>query len=248
MTDEHACKCQEPSAEDFERLGQEMEKYQFLETSLDMDSQKFNVVRTAIREAAERRKGEDTLGTATKMLRDLAVSLATKHYPDVPQWRVEGDAIGIILQIDNMTTGLERRKATHAENASVQPDAGREAAIEARRIVRSLFGIPTAEWPEVEAAITRALVQARITAYEAHRGGGAVRYRHKRRGTEYELIGYGNMQSKHWRDSATPADNCPHGTSVNLREVAIYRSVDEGALWVRPREEFEDGRFEEVKP
>ncbi|PRD42357.1 hypothetical protein C5748_16315 [Phyllobacterium phragmitis] len=68
-------------------------------------------------------------------------------------------------------------------------------------------------------------------------------HRHKKRATEYVLIGIGRMQTSHWRDPSTPADNCPHGTSINMREVAIYRSVDDGSLWARPREEFEDGRF-----
>jgi hypothetical protein len=72
-------------------------------------------------------------------------------------------------------------------------------------------------------------------------------YRHKKRGTEYVLIGIGKMQADGWwaqaddigiGDILDPADN---------REVAIYRSAtDPTELWVRPREEFEDGRFEVV--
>lgn len=67
-------------------------------------------------------------------------------------------------------------------------------------------------------------------------------HRHKKRGTEYVLIGIGKMQAEGWRviDERRLAD-------ANMREVAIYRSViDQAEIWVRPREEFEDGRFEEL--
>lgn len=70
-------------------------------------------------------------------------------------------------------------------------------------------------------------------------------HRHKKRGTTYTLIGYGRMQAERWEivhelpsEPIQPAD---------MAEVAIYRSVDDDSLWVRPREEFEDGRFETLR-
>ncbi|MBN9235135.1 MULTISPECIES: hypothetical protein [Phyllobacteriaceae] len=69
----------------------------------------------------------------------------------------------------------------------------------------------------------------------------APTHRHKKRGSTYALIGIGKMQAEHWRDIAVDEDET---ALVDLREVAIYRSVDDGSLWARPREEFEDGRFE----
>lgn len=72
-------------------------------------------------------------------------------------------------------------------------------------------------------------------------------HRHKKRGTEYVLIGYGRMQAEGWRqpnyfnNALVP----PEWVSADMAEVAIYRSAtDPAEIWVRPREEFEDGRFE----
>lgn len=70
------------------------------------------------------------------------------------------------------------------------------------------------------------------------------RVRHKKRGTLYEVLGIGRMQAENWEDQTVAfADDI----SVDMREVVVYRSVtDPTEIWVRPVEEFNDGRFEDV--
>ena len=57
-----------------------------------------------------------------------------------------------------------------------------------------------------------------------------ARVRHKKRGTEYEVLGEADLQTgKPLTDYAV---------------VIVYRDVTTGRIWVRPRDEFTDGRFE----
>lgn len=65
-------------------------------------------------------------------------------------------------------------------------------------------------------------------------------HRHVKRGSEYQLLGMGKMQTERWVEPGI----YPNPGLADMREVAIYRSVDDGSLWARPREEFEDGRFD----
>lgn len=55
--------------------------------------------------------------------------------------------------------------------------------------------------------------------------------RHVKRGTEYTVLGQAQMQA---------AEPVREGEMV-----IVYRGAD-GALWVRPTDEFRDGRFEAV--
>lgn len=60
----------------------------------------------------------------------------------------------------------------------------------------------------------------------------AERYRHKKRGTEYDVVAIGELQMS--------SDMLVDGASM-----VIYRG-DDGQYWVREEEEFHDGRFEKV--
>jgi len=71
-------------------------------------------------------------------------------------------------------------------------------------------------------------------------------HRHVKRGSEYVLLGIGKMQAENWMEPEAAKQQAFN--TVDMREVAIYRSVDDGSLWVRPREEFEDGRFQKLEP
>lgn len=52
--------------------------------------------------------GETPTEHAHRWATELAASMAKKHFPEVPQWQPLPDLLGVITQIDNMTTGLVR--------------------------------------------------------------------------------------------------------------------------------------------
>lgn len=58
-------------------------------------------------------------------------------------------------------------------------------------------------------------------------------WKHKKRGTLYDVIGEATLQVEGPYDMAL---------------CVIYRDKDSGRVWVRPATEFYDGRFERVSP
>jgi hypothetical protein len=64
--------------------------------------------RAAALEAARERQAEPV---ALNYARQLAESIWNKHYNNFPQWKPLDDLMGVLTQIDNMTTGLTRQQA-----------------------------------------------------------------------------------------------------------------------------------------
>ena len=58
-------------------------------------------------------------------------------------------------------------------------------------------------------------------------------YRHKKRGTTYTKVGVAELQ---YSNRVIEGDH-----------LVIYRCRETGKLWARPDDEFNDGRFEELK-
>lgn len=80
-------------------------------------------------------------------------------------------------------------------------------------------------------------------------------HRHVKTGGFYRLIAFGRIQASSWFAAKTVTDallgdgpSMDTAPSVDMTDVAIYFSLQDFTFWVRPREEFEDGRFERVAP
>lgn len=107
-----------------------------------------------------------------------------------------------------------------------------EAEIEAVAKALHAAGELGASWDEAGDMrdVCRQDARAAIEALDAVRSQG--RYRHKKRGGTYALIGTAEIQAS---------------APVNEGEpVAVYRCDADGRLWARPLDEFNDGRFESL--
>lgn len=77
---------------------------------------------------------------------------------------------------------------------------------------------------------------------------GNIVYRHKVRGTQYEIVAHGKLQASYLYEQGYNDVWQTHTYKpLDMVEVVIYRSVlDQTEVWVRPILEFYDGRFELV--
>ena len=66
-----------------------------------------------------------------------------------------------------------------------------------------------------------------------------MRYRHKKRGTVYEILTTEALMQCATREHLE--------REFESKFFTVYRSVESRHVWVRPTEEFMDGRFEELR-
>jgi hypothetical protein len=75
-------------------------------------------------------------------------------------------------------------------------------------------------------------------------------YKHRKRGSYYELLGHAKMQIGEETLSGhvtTQADTLSLVAVLERKLFVVYRAVKDDSLWVRPETEFFDGRFEAVR-
>jgi hypothetical protein len=172
----------------------------------------------------------------------LAVALWEKHYKaTAPEWKpLTGDLIGLLTQIDNMTSALI------PEPAKAGDDVLREA-LEDCRTHRDAWcsAIETAAYDDEPGLPGSRSAEGCLSSLPSGESEPVVtqaypsadplpRWRHKKRGTTYTEIGRGTLQI------------AAETVLQDEDEVVIYRG-DDDRYWVRPVAEFEDGRFERVE-
>lgn len=74
-------------------------------------------------------------------------------------------------------------------------------------------------------------------------------YRHKKRGTVYEIVAFGKLQASDlFKQGYDHVWRTYNYRQVDMTDVVIYRNIeDKDEVWVRPKSEFYDGRFEAVE-
>lgn len=66
-------------------------------------------------------------------------------------------------------------------------------------------------------------------------------WRHKKTGCLYIILHHAKMQAKDWLDPADKESAVP----VDMKDVIVYRSLQDNMIWVRPKDEFHE-RFENL--